>query len=263
VKPSQIKVPEVRVTAQFTEEDREIFRKTIQEWGIETPILCFEIDGQLVLVDGLNRLEEAVRAGAQTVDVAVRPGDMIQVYTRNIFLDHTRGKHRVSDMIKVLKHLYEDLGQGVEQIQEATHLTRDYIERLLKISRANPEVLAALDAGSIGVGIAGEIVRLPHPIQQEELLAKSTHYRLRAADVREFVDQVLEDMGKLPATPPGQPAQQPARIVEYHCEGCKEIVDPRYLRPVMVCPECFGEIWRLQKAKEATRVEVEDNGEGD
>jgi len=263
VKPSQIKVPEVRVTAQFTEEDRAIFQETIKQWGIETPILCFEIDGQLVLVDGLNRLQEAVRAGAQTVDVVVRPGDMIQVLTRNIFLDHTRGKHRVTDMIKVLKSLYDDYGQDIDKIQEATHLSRERIERYLKVAEVSPVVWDALGREVIGITKAYEIGRLPYAIQQEALVENPNISRIPVEDIRELVDRTLEEMGKLPATPPGTPPPSQPRIVEYHCEGCKEVVDPRYLRPVMLCPNCFGEVWRLAKAKEATKAEVEVEGGGD
>lgn len=262
VNPTTIKVPEIRVTSQLDPETRDQFEAAVKEWGIETPILCFEVDGELVLVDGKNRLDQVLAAGDSSVDVVIREGDMVQVLTRNIFLDHLRGKHPVSDMIRVIRSLTEDYHLDSEQIMEQTKLTRDYIERLQKIATASPAVLEALDQGVVGVGVAFELSRLPYPAQQEEVIAKTQIYRLKTGDVKELVDATLREMDLLAkAPPPAGPAEPRAPIV-YHCEACKNQIEPRYLRPVMLCPDCFGEVWRAAQHKPAPEPEVGDNGEG-
>lgn len=263
VDPRKIKVPEVRVTSQFDADTRAQFEAAVKEWGIETPILCFEVNGDLVLVDGKNRLDEALTLGLPQVDVVTREGDMVQVLTRNIYLDHLRGKHNVTDMIRVLRSLSEDYGLDPDQIAEQTYKNRDYVERLLKISQASPAVLESLDQGIIGVGHAYELSRLPYAVQQEEVIAKTQIYRLKVHDLKELVDNTLVEMQNIQS----QPA--PAADIEhrpppvYHCEGCQDEIEPRYLRPVMVCPDCFGEIWRLGKLRRAQQGEVKVEEEGD
>jgi len=249
VKPSQIKVPEVRVTSRFDPETREILKKVVKQEGILGTILCQKIDEDLVLVDGLHRIQDAIEAGDQPIDVAVIEGDMADLLCRNLFLDKVSGKPPIADMVAVIAALYDEYGLDPDKIKEKTGLPRDYIEKLIKISTASPEVREALDQEAIGVGVAFELSRLPFTIQQEEVLAKSTVYRLRVKDVKELVDSTLAMMEgamiKDPTAPPGEP---PPPLV-YKCEGCKDEIEPKYLRPVMVCPTCFGELWRLAKVK--------------
>ncbi|GAI95330.1 unnamed protein product, partial [marine sediment metagenome] len=62
--------------------------------------------------------------------------------------------------------------------------SRDYIEKVVKISRASPEVLFALDQGAIGVGRAFELCRLPYAIMPDELTAKYQVYRYKGSELK-------------------------------------------------------------------------------
>jgi len=125
VNPTTIKVPEVRVTAQFDEELYQRFKDSIKAIGAIAPIICYEVEGELVLCDGLHRLQEAITAGDSAIDVVVIPGDMIDVLTKNIFLDHLRGKTPVRQMVNVIKTLNQEYNLDSEQIKEKTGLSRD------------------------------------------------------------------------------------------------------------------------------------------
>ena len=262
VDPKSIKIPEVRVTAQFDDDQLKQFQESIKSVGQIAPIICYQVGEELVLCDGLHRLEEALKEGRTLIDAVVIPGDEIDVLTKNIFLDHLRGKTPVSQMVRALGVLYKDYGLDPDKIKEKTGLTRDYIEKLIKISTACKEVNYALDQGAIGVGVAYELSRLPFSIIQEEILAKSTVYRLRAMDVKELVDATLEQMSLMDKAAPLPPPTEPPTPRTYRCEGCKGEVDPRYLRPVMLCPNCFGNVWRIAKALEAKEPETSDKGRG-
>ena len=262
IDPKTIKVPDVRVTAQFDEELFQQFKESIHAIGQITPPICYEVDGELILCDGLHRLHEAIAFDEPTLEVAVIPGDMVDVLTKNIFLDHLRGKTSVADMIHVLKTLNKDYGLDTDKIRERTGLTRDYIEKLLRISEASPFVLEALDKGVIGVGHAFELSRLPYPIQQEEIIAKHQVWRFTVKELHEQIDAVLRAMDELKNAAPAPPPGESLRPVEYKCEGCHSSIEPRFLRPVMLCPECFGEVWRLAKIKAAPGVAAEKEGEG-
>lgn len=263
IDPHSIKVPEVRVTAQFDEELYQQFKDSIKAIGQISPPICYEVEGGLVLCDGLHRLQEAINNGESTVDVVVIPGDMIDVLTKNIFIDHLRGKTPVSQMVKVIKTLNLEYALDSDQIKEKTGLSRDYIEKLIRISEASSVVQEALDQGVIGIGHAFELSRLPYAIQQEEVIAKHQVWRFTVHELHDQIDAVLKELELLKQAPPPTPSGGARQSVEYHCEGCHEVVEPRYLRPVMLCPNCFGEVWRLGKARPAPEVEGSKEKEGD
>lgn len=258
IDPKTIKVPEVRVTAQFDPDLYEQFKESIRAVGQIAPIICYEVGEELVLCDGLHRLEEAIKSGEKTVDAVVIPGDEVDVLTKNIFLDHLRGKTPVSQMVKVIGALYTEYNLDPDQIKEKTGLTREYIEKLIRISQASPVVQESLDQGIIGVGHAFELSRLPYAVQQEEVIAKHQVWRFSVKELKEQVDMVLAEIQKLDKQAPLPPPTEPPTPRVYHCEGCKLEVEPRYLRPVMLCPDCFGEVWRLGKVREAVTESSEE-----
>ena len=258
INPHEIVVPEVRVTAQFDEDLYQQFQESIKSVGQITPPICYEVGEELVLCDGLHRVQEAISLGESAISVVVIPGDMVDVLTKNIFLDHLRGKTPASQMVKVIKTLYQVYNLDPDQIKEKTGLTRDYTEKLIKISLASPSVQEALEQGVIGVGHAFELSRLPYAIQQEELIAKHQVYRFPIKDLREFVDTTLREMQNIAEAGPATVVTGPRPVATYHCEGCKDEIEPRYLRPVMLCPDCFGEVWRLGKAREPVPEKSED-----
>jgi len=262
VDPHSIKVPEVRVTAQFDEDIYQQFKDSIEAVGQITPPICYEVEGELVLCDGLHRLQEAIASGESSVGVVVIPGDMVDVLTKNIFLDHLRGKTPVSQMVKVIKTLYQEYNLDPDQIREKTGLTRDYIEKLIRISEASPVVQDALDQGVIGIGHAFELSRLPYAVQQEEVIAKHQVWRFTVKELHDQIDAVLKELELIKEAPPAAPSEGPRKPVQYACEGCHEIIEPRYLRPVMLCPNCFGEVWRLGKGRVAPEAEASKEGEG-
>ncbi len=194
VDPKSIKVPEIRVRAVFDEETLKVFQETIKAVGQIAPIICFEVGEDIVLSDGGHRLDEAIANGESGIKVVILPGDMIDVMTKNIMLDHARGKTPVSDMVKVIKSLTQDYNLDSDQISEKTGMPRAYIEKLWKIAEASPVVQQALDEGWLGVGAAFEIARLPHPIQQEEFIAKQQVYKFKVPDIKELVDATLVEM---------------------------------------------------------------------
>lgn len=250
--PKSIVVPAIRVTARMDEETLAQFRASLGATGQLAPIICIESEGKIVLVDGLHRLQAALDAGDSTIDAVVSPGDMADVLTRNILSDHLRGKVPVSEMVVVIHELTGNLGLDSDAIRERTGLSRDYIERLQRIGEAGPEVLAALDAGAIGVGHAYELSRLPHMTQRLEVLDKVQLWRWPVRQLKELVDATLREIAAMSiAPPPGTPPPPPPKI-EYHCEGCKQVVQGRDLRPVMICPTCFGRVWRLARESAAS-----------
>lgn len=254
VDPKSVVVPEIRVTAQFDDDLYEQFKASMQAVGQITPPVTYQVNGDLVLCDGLHRLQEAIANGEKEIGVVVIPGDMVDVLTKNIFLDHLRGKTQPTEMVRVIGALYTEYGLDVDQIREKTGLTRAYIERLIAVSKCSSSVLDALDKGVLGVSHAYEISRLPYEIQQEEVVAKHAVWRWTVPELKDQIDAVLREMQNMKEAPPPAAPTEPREPRKYTCEGCQSETEARYLRPVMVCPDCFGHVWRIGKARKADEV---------
>jgi len=237
VNPDKIKVPEVRVTARFDEETWQQFQSSIKEIGAVAPVICCEVDEELVLVDGLHRLVEAQKNGAATVDVAVISGDMRTVLTRNLFLDHMRGKTPVSEMVTVIEALWKEYNLDSEQIAAETGMTRDYVEKLQLISELTPLCREALDEGRIGVGQAMALTKIKDPGRQEMVLAQLPHFKFTIKELENYIKEVEE----LAAYKEGRKIEKEARPpVKVKCSYCGGEYDPSEIATPITCRWCSG-----------------------
>jgi ParB-like chromosome segregation protein Spo0J len=253
VKPDDIKVPEVRVNARFDEEGWEQFKSSIKGVGVIAPIICIEVDGELVLVDGLHRLVEAQKNGDKEVNVAIIPGDEIDVYTKNILIDHTRGTTPVSEMVNVIEFLTQEKKLDSETIAAKTGLTRDYVEKLQRLSELTPACRASLDEGKIRVGQAYELVRLADPITQETVLHQLETYRWKVPELKKFIDDVLAmQQQEMPPPSPGTPPP----VYMFECAFCHDKVPIAQIANPNICVSCAGVLHGAIVAAKAETAEV-------
>ena len=258
VNPDKIKVPEVRVTARFDEETWEQFQSSIKEIGAVAPVICCQVGEELVLVDGLHRLVESQRGGATMVDVAVIDGDMVDVLTKNLFLDHMRGKTPVSEMVNVIESLWKEYGLDSEKIAARTGMTRDYVEKLQLISELTPLCREALDEGRIGVGHAVALTKIKDPVRQETVLAQQVLYRWPVKDLEKYIKDILE----LVAYKEGKEAVEEARLpIKVKCIYCGEEYDPSEVAAPITCRYCSGIMFTslAQARAEAKSEQVPQN----
>lgn len=237
VDPKSIMVPEVRVTARFDEEKLAMFRESIKTTGQVAPIICVVVDGVLVLVDGQHRLNEAIANKVPTVDVVVTDGDMVDVLTKNIFVDHLRGKTPVSEMRKVIEALFKEYNIGIEDIVKKTGLTQDYVEKLLLISELTPMCLEALDQERIGVGHASALTKVKDPARQEMILNQLMTYHWTVKALEEYIKEV-ETLVANKVEPP--PVTGPQVSPTVRCRFCGNEYDPAQVASVIVCQSCSG-----------------------
>jgi len=253
VKIDQIKVPEVRVTARFDPELWEQFQESMKQVGQISPIVCYEVKGELILVDGLHRLVESKNQGEEEIYVAVMPGDEVDVLTKNIFLDHLRGKTPVTDMIKVIRVLWKDYGLDSEKIAEKTGLTRDYVEKLQKISELTPMCLEALDEGRIGVGHAFALTKVKDPARQEMILGQQLLYNWKVKELEDYIKEV-EAIVQAQAEAPAE--ERPREPIKLECFYCHGKFDPEQVANPTTCRECSS-MMLLSIAEARRQVEQE------
>lgn len=258
VSPDKIKIPEIRVTARFDDGTWEQFRASIKEVGAIAPILCCEVDGELVLVDGLHRLVEARNNGISPVDVMILPGDMVDVLTKNIFLDHLRGKTPVSEMVKVIEALTKEYGLDSEQIAAKTGMQRDYIENLQKISDLTPFCRAALDEERIKVGHALALTRIKDAVRQETIMGQLELYHWSVKELQRYIDDVLAILARTEApVEPGE-SKPPVKLKCFYCKG---EFDPSELASPITCRECSAiMIQAIAQARHELELEHDHHG---
>lgn len=253
IDPNDIKVPEVRVTSQWDAETYEQFKQFYATAGQIAPVICCEVDGEIVLVDGLHRVQEALQNKCPFVEVAIMPGGMLDVLTRNLFLDNMRGKHPPSQMVKVIEALWKEYGQDSEKIAARTGLKRDYIEKLQSISELTPLARQFLDDGEIGISHAYELTRIKDPARQEVVLQQQRLYRWTVKDLREHISNILAMADPPPPSLPGLLPPPPPKIKCFFCHDefdISEIANPN------TCVYCSGTL--IQAIGLARREEAKE-----
>lgn len=235
VDPHKVMIPELRVTARFDQESLQQFKESVKTAGIDEPIKCYKVDGQLVLSDGLHRLQQALANNLETIDVYVREGSMEEVLCNNLMSGHLRGKHPVSEMVKVIAALWKEYQWDSEKIAAKTGLTRDYVERLQLISNLTPMCLEALDDQSIRIGHADALVKLKDPVKQETVLHQIISFRLTVQATKDLVDDVLRIIDQPAAGPVVGPPPPSTKI---RCGYCGEEYELGQIANPNTCQAC-------------------------
>jgi len=259
---ADIVVPDVRVTAIYDDEAIEKMRGTCRALGIQGTVILVKVGDKYEVADGKNRIDRALEMGETTIEAAVTEGSPKDTLLVNLALTKSHGKSRVSDMVQVIKELADVHGMGPDDIRDATGLSREYIEKIMKISGASQSVLEAIDQEIIGVGHAYELSRLPSTIQQDEVVARHQVWRFTVRELKEQVDMVLKEMEFIQNAPVQVPLREdpPPRVVK--CDGCLTITEPRDLRSVLICPSCYTDIWRAAQARKLEAAKSEDDTGG-
>ncbi len=245
-------IPEVRVNAQYTPEELEVLRANLATEGQKQPILVVRSGESYIVTDGRHRVEQARGRGDTAIDAIVREGDEKSALLENLTQNHMRGKIRATDLVRVIGELTQRHGMDSDAIRAATGWTRDYIERLQRISDAAPDLKQALDAGAIGVGVAYELSRLPRHEQQVEVCTRNPIHTWTVAFAKDQVDAVLAAMEQVSAAPQRQAAAAPP---VYKCSTCQCETDPRLLNQVQLCPQCMGAAYERGQATSVPKTE--------
>ncbi len=275
VDPRKIVIPKIRVTSRFDPETLEMLHASMAASGLIAPIICCEIevpmpkitaDGtevdqgtslrmekKLTLVDGKHRLDEAIALNMPTIDVALVDGDMVDVLTRNLFMDHIRGKHPVTEMVGVIEELHKTYGLDSDQLVAKTGHPREYIENMMLIAELTPMIREALDQGEIKMGHAIQLTRLKDPIRQEECFGNMKVYGMTVAAAKGYITDVLNCMRPAGPLPPPPPPPPPLTFKCAYCDGmflADQIANP------FTCRACSGAMFASMA--EVRRIEAKE-----
>jgi len=242
----KIVVPEIRVTSVLPEELVEHFKRSIKMLGIVNPIKVICQDGQYILVDGLHRLQEAKDKGEATIPAVIVKGTVKDVLVQNLATGKLQGRGKITDMIKVVRYLYEEEGMGIDEIARSTGYREEYIDNLLKIANAAPEILEALDKEEIPLGAAIEITRIPDHDTQVTVLYQAIAYRMRVRDVKELVDRVLKLQQAPEEAAMEMKEEKPREETLIKCSLCGQEWPAREMRSIIICPHCYAAVMQVK-----------------
>jgi len=252
LKPTQIKIPDVRVTSSFEPELLSMFRDSIKAMGIVEPIVVLKEGEDFWLVDGLHRLQEAQLNNLPRVQVVAIPGSLKDVYLKNLMLNRLRGKTKASEMCKVVKHLENEFKMTMEEIAKETGLKRDYVEKMMIVGRVREEVLKDLDSERISVGHAYEIGRIEDPDVQLRLLIQCKQYDLTVDALRDIVTETIKIMKERDESPTPTPGPTPLPPATIQCHLCELERPIKTVKGFNVCQWCFSIAYEaISKAKAA------------
>jgi len=248
--PKDIKIPDVRVTSYFDEELRGLFQHSIRELGIQEPILVAKDDSSWILVDGKNRLEEALLNGITSIPCAIMEISLSEVLLKNLTLNTLSGKVKTTEMLKVVNTLYEEYNMEIDEIASKSGLRRDHVEKLLSIARCTDRIIAALDENLISVSHAYEISQIEQPDVQERLLGQCLQYRLNVKDLHDIVQETKRILLQRRAERAEGGVKAPIEIPTARCELCEQNWPIKRVAGVNLCVGCYG------IAQEAVREKI-------
>lgn len=240
---NKIKIPKTRVTSYFEGEALELFKHSIQQVGVLQPLLVAQDGDEYYVIDGYNRLQQALAAGLETVPCVVIKANLKEVMLQNLILNVARGRVKPTEMLQVVATLSEEYGMDADEIARLSGLRKDYIYKLLDIAKCDPEVIAALDDGKISVSHAAEIARVRDPDVQKRLLGITLQYRLPHKDLHEVVNETLQRLEAAKQKQQQEPEQniaQPVEIPTVQCALCGQDWPVKKVSGVNLCIACYA-----------------------
>uniref|UniRef100_A0A6M3XVA9 ParB-like N-terminal domain-containing protein n=1 Tax=viral metagenome TaxID=1070528 RepID=A0A6M3XVA9_9ZZZZ len=251
IPPSQIGIPDVRITSNWDPDMLEMFRKNVATMGIQQPLLVAWDGKDYWIIDGLHRLQEAKANNWPAVDCIVLDVDKKGILLRNLVLNRLRGRTRASEMVQVCKSLRNDHGMSIPDIVKETGLREEYVREMMSIGACAPEIWQALDDERIGVGQAFQLSRLPNQDNAVRVLAQVITFRTPVKDLKDVVDDAIR-ITHLREEKPDTPQPEPTEILRnVQCKVCEESYPVTQVTGLNVCITCYGYIFDLKQRRMA------------
>ena len=235
--PNLIKWPENRVTAYYQDGQEEMLRENLAVMGQQQPIVVVKVGEDYFGVDGLHRCRMALDRGDASVPCVVRVGDEKDVFMSNLVLNSLRGRTKASEQVAVLGELFDSLGVSIEELTAKTGHNRDWVERMITVSRATPLVRQVLDDELITLGHAYALARVEDPAMQERICHQLLTYRWSIKDLEKHIKNSVA-ISREPAPTQADPDTQGA--AGQVCAFCKKEREPRMVQMLAVCVSCGG-----------------------
>jgi len=242
----KIRIPEVRASSKFTEEQEAFFKATIDKVGVISPIVLRRLeDGFFELQAGKSRLEELKARGNTEVEAKIIDTDEKTGLIIHLAENLARGSTDPISEAKVIKKLIS-LGSNEEEVAKILGRSKEWVELRLALLQLPEKYQGDLTIGKLKVGHVEEILRLPNPIEIEAALSTARDLDWPVVTLRNYVDNRLTDLARTQAqNPNGQPVTPPppAAMAEMartrQCLCCGQMRLVTQIRLPTMCDSCY------------------------
>jgi ParB family chromosome partitioning protein len=170
VEVDKILIPEDRVTSILDDEILEELERSIRQHGILQPLQLAELNGQLVLIDGLHRLYIAKKLGMKTVPAIIKPMTEDQLLITNLIMNRQRGKSNPAHEAKILAKLVDEYGYDFDRAASILGMSRHTADRYYRIAKnASAKTFKFLESGVLSVGCAYWLSYIEDKAKQDEI----------------------------------------------------------------------------------------------
>jgi len=242
----KIRIPEIRASSKFTEEQEAFFKATIEKVGVINDIVLRKLpDGNFELQAGKSRLEELKARGNTEVDAKIIDTDEKTGLIIHLAENLARGSTDPVSEAKVIKK-FIDLGSTVEEAAGILGRSTEWINLRLALLQLPEKYQQDLQAGKLKVGHVEEVLRLPNPVEIDAALSTARDLDWPVTVLRNYVDNRLADVDR--ATQQGQNPQVMAppapaareELAKYRqCLCCGNMRPANQIRLPTMCDACY------------------------
>jgi ParB family chromosome partitioning protein len=246
--------PEQPIRERFDEEALDDLAQSIRVMGLIEPIVVERAGDRYRVIAGHRRLLACRRAQLLKVPVVVR---VDAESNRDAVMFHEnleRTDLSPAEEARAIRRLYDALGEDIEATAAKLKLSEAYVNGRLELLAGDPEILAAVDADEIPLGVAYEL----NQIKREDLRRTYLHdCKISGANVRQAREWRLKanafgELQEKVAARGEQPVQpEPDRPITIKqtldCEACESGEDLEQLRVVHMHVGCIRLIRKMMK----------------
>jgi len=241
----KIIIPEYRVRATFTPEQREELKASIKEHGFTIPILVRELpNGQFELIDGEHRIKIMQELGKTEIPANIISADDRKFTMLNILANTARGTQNPMDVAEALHRAHES-GCSVDELAAACGHTTDWVDFYLSLVHLPDFYKDKLRTGELKVGHFKAVSKLPSIEEIDYALQQALTHKWGVKVTEYYVEQRLRDIERAEAArdeallkPPEEPSYAEGLVAYGDCFTCKRKVNKADLYMPVICVDC-------------------------
>jgi ParB family chromosome partitioning protein len=208
---NEIREPARVARAVLDEDALEELAASIKKLGIINPLTVKEVDGGYEVVAGHRRLLAARRAGLVAVPCLVRSARDPEPHALQLHENLYRQELSPVEEAAWFAELLPDCGDDTDRLAELVKQSRNYVESRLNLLRGDPEVVAAVAAHEISLGVAEELNKIVQPEARREGLHWARNGQMTVTQAKQYrVTRNLAAQAPLSPAPAGPAPASPA-----------------------------------------------------
>jgi len=242
----KIKIPNIRISAEFDEETLAYLRSSIEKFGFFDPIDVRPLEnGFYELTDGLHRLQVLKERGHTEIEAFVEEMNDKQAMERNIATSLAKGRTNPVAVGQVFAELIK-AGETPQSLAEKFGKNVRFINLYLAIGTMEKQFQEALDRGKLSVGVIEKALELESDPEINQALEYAMVYKYTIKEMEQYVRNRKEELKKYQEWSEKMGYEEAPKPKVTHelayatkCSSCQQEVDSRFIRGGAFCRSCL------------------------